>query len=656
MLSPSLQCVLIGSLSVGLISAFPNTSLGVGLQPDNSDVIRVSTLANPFKDSVDNVWEARSGFTSGYFSKAAKNGHTDIIGTADDALYRSQAVGVRSWQRSVPSGSYDVTIKMRESWWDAARKRVFDVLAENRPAATGIDIFGSVGKYHAHDETFRVEVTDGRLDLTFKARQDLPTVSAIEVRRVPDVAAKRTITSIAPSQATGQLASSDRGQYLWYPEEHNLPVPETHSATDSYARFPWAELEPRPGRYEFAAIDDQLAKARARGGTFSFRVMPVCAWCGAPASLPSDLADSPRSWSATLDDGEVLRIPDWNDAAYLRRWGSLMKALGERYDKDPAFGYIDSGGYGNWGEGHNWPYEGMYPRPSGQRSATVESATSIVDSVIRYFPTSYVLHSPYQLRNDSEQRYDPEASWASLRAALTAAPRVGIRNDCLGGGSVQAFALELLNDAQRRAVSEGLPVIDRPLDRWQIAPFVTEWCDSINPSGNDGTFAQGAQQVNDLHVSLLSNGNFKGTLTEYSASEQSAFLQANRLAGYRFSLPKVTVSSAATSGKSVIEAQWVNDGVAPTYQNWIVEYSLRDDKGLPVRSVRSRLALKTLLGGEPPVDDSVSIETAELPGGAYSLHVRAIDEEGYRPALGIAVGNRLSDGSYQLGQVRLGTR
>ena len=71
---------------------------------------------------------------------------------------------------------------MAEIYWDAAGKRVFDVKAENKVVLDNFDIFRAAGgKNVAHDKTFTVEVTDGRLDLDFVSLVNNAKVSAIAV-------------------------------------------------------------------------------------------------------------------------------------------------------------------------------------------------------------------------------------------------------------------------------------------------------------------------------------------------------------------------------------------------------------------------------------------------------------------------------------------
>ena len=61
----------------------------------------------------DSTWEARRGFTGGVVSSSLYAG--DVLGTSDDALYRNSYYGMSAWKQAVPNGTYDVTLKMRDT-------------------------------------------------------------------------------------------------------------------------------------------------------------------------------------------------------------------------------------------------------------------------------------------------------------------------------------------------------------------------------------------------------------------------------------------------------------------------------------------------------------------------------------------------------------
>ncbi|MGI9147660.1 MAG: LamG-like jellyroll fold domain-containing protein [Chloroflexota bacterium] len=452
---------------------------------------------------------------------------------------------------------------------------------------------------------------------TGAATRDVGTsVQALTPRRIPVTAP--------------ELPNPLRGEYEWYGD----PVaPPQWPFQDSYTRLYWKELETAPGAYDFSRIDAQLASAAARGGRFGFRVMSACTGCGeGETALPEYLASSSGAWYASVG-GERFLIPDWNNDLYLTRWEALMAALGTRYANDPRIGIIDIGGAGNWGEWHDYPYAEQYPGPRGQMPLSDRNAQRIVEASLAAFPPNNHL---LVIRT---------ANSAALRYAFSRSPHVGLRLDCLGGGAAM--------EGDREALSK---VWDVAADRWKTAPVVTEWCATIAPSTNlFQTF--GVPQVQEFHVSMLSSGNFvktdAGHLNGYLPAEQDGFMAANKLAGYRFALTKLSLPRVIPSGADfTIEAEWENTNVAPAYLAFNVMYQLRDADDAIVWQGRSGIDLRQLLptGGSPTSwSDRFTLDGTSP--GTYALDIQVLDPGQISPPLNLAMDARQPDGSYPLGSV-----
>lgn len=447
------------------------------------------------------------------------------------------------------------------------------------------------------------------------------------------------------------------GQYLWFPQDHPEAVPAGAKTRDSYSRFAWKDLEPREGQYTFWMIDEQLAAAEQRGGRFAFRVMAVCTTC-APDAMPADVSALPTTWTASIDATSTgsVRLPDWNDPAFLERWRRFVAALGERYDGDPRLAYVDVGGYGNWGEGHNWPFEHVYPGPAGQQPARPESLLAMTRAVSTAFPRTFaVLNPPHVTGADGHA--DDAGAWQVLRGALANNPRLGLRNDCLGGSDVQASATRILRTSQRMAQQENVSTADQPLERWRSAPFITEWCDNIHPEGGGGSFSQGEAQVRSWHVTQVSNGNFQHTVETYPPHEQEAFLAAQRHAGFSLGVTRARVTRSG--GAIRLEVDWRNDGSAPPYDDWRVTYHLSgdgdgDDEGAGVQ-LPSGIDLRDLLGSGSATTDVVEVvEVPERLRDGHELRVRVTDPAGYLPPMQLDTGSPDGDGWYALGELDLG--
>lgn len=447
------------------------------------------------------------------------------------------------------------------------------------------------------------------------------------------------------------LGGSGRGQYLWYPAEHPNPVPPTlgGAVTDTYLRMLWREVEATPMVYNWAGVDAALAAAAARGGRLGIRFMPFHA--GVANCLPDDLAAAASTRTITLD-GVASRLPDWNSATYLARWAELMAAVAARYDNDARLYSIDVGGYGNWGEGHNFPYEGQYPGPGGQTEGTTASLQAIIRAATSNFSNTWIYFNPFMLRTGGA--LDVAGSGALLNYALAQSPRVGLRTDALGGGTIQGATLDIVAAAESAATG---PTNDRPLGRWRTAPATSEWPGGtttwgIRPGGTDGGFAAGARQVRDWHISLVSNGNFHDDdngYVAYSPAERAAFDDACRSAGYRYA---VTGLRAGLSGgtTAVLPSTWVNTGSAPTYDEWAVAVRLVAGDGQTATGTAA-LDLRTVLPGSP-VTDVVTV--SGVTAGRWSVQVRATNMTcPYASPLQFASGYRDGQGWHTLGDVDL---
>jgi hypothetical protein len=135
--------------------------------------------------------DARSFAPDGYFSGGAVSTATTlgIGGTADDYLYQTGRHGTSfSYNFPTGNGSYDVVLHFAETYFGNTApggigSRKFHVDAEGVRKLTDYDVFTRAGgALRVAQETFRVTVADGTLNLAFlKGAADNPVVKAIEV-------------------------------------------------------------------------------------------------------------------------------------------------------------------------------------------------------------------------------------------------------------------------------------------------------------------------------------------------------------------------------------------------------------------------------------------------------------------------------------------
>jgi hypothetical protein len=455
--------------------------------------------------------------------------------------------------------------------------------------------------------------------------------------------ATQTVVPVALPLANGEIANPFRGQYVMWDVAAN---PAGVHAVDRYARYTWGQVNPSQGTYDFGYIETMMATAQANGGRAGFRIMPV--WAGQGNILPADVAANANCWINYNND----TIPDWNSDYYLTRWEGLWAEIGQRYANNPSLGFVDVGGMGCWGEWHNWPYHDQYPRPAGvggQTEVAFASAQRIIKAVVDALPNAFIfLNTISGLDDPSDAVTGRSAEYGAkiMTWAFSYSPRVGIRNDAWGGGIVQQSAIDGLSAAHQYAITHNYPETQQALNRWKVAPLITEWANDFTAGSADGNFIKGDAQVSYYHMSLLGSSNFQGPVSNYGSAEQTAFIHANHSAGYRYKVDSVILPQTVASGNAMtIAVTWSNQNVAPTYEQWNVTYQV---KGAATVTQSSTLDMRLILPGAP-VQDMVDIATGALAPGTYTLFVTIRDTASYYPdPMNLAQEGRQSDGSYQL--------
>ena len=107
---------------------------------------------------------------------------TDFADTDQDPIYQHVRFDFQAYQFAVPDGTYRVTLKFCEPFYNEAGKRVFGVKLEGKRVIKRLDAFAEVGKDRALDKTFDgVKVTDGWLDIEFVYIIEFSCLAGIQI-------------------------------------------------------------------------------------------------------------------------------------------------------------------------------------------------------------------------------------------------------------------------------------------------------------------------------------------------------------------------------------------------------------------------------------------------------------------------------------------
>lgn len=385
----------------------------------------------------------------------------------------------------------------------------------------------------------------------------------------------------------------------------------------AYCRWFWETLEPEQGKVRWEILDEALREARAHHQALAIRLMPY----DPEHPLPEWYRNSGarRANQASDKDGKIWQ-PDFADPSYLKYWGGLVAAAGERYDGHPNVDSVDISSVGYWGEGWS-PYMPVF-----------EVQKKLVDIWLEAFK-----HTPLLMNFDEEKAL-----------AYGTGHGAGWRLDCWGDMRTSSenpfFPPEMLDVYPQQIVRAGIQ------DVWQHRPVSLETCDvpgNWKKEGADLDYI--LAQALRWHVSSV---NIKSSAIP--PEWKTAFDEFQKKMGYRFILPRLEFPRVVLAGTLLpIHMWWLNAGVAPVYRPYDLALSLRSDQG--GAEIKLSVDVRKWLPGDAVFDGAVYIPESLKPG-SYRLRVALLDPKTGRPAIKLAIEGLQPDGWYDLAPIEVRSR
>lgn len=468
-------------------------------------------------------------------------------------------------------------------------------------------------------------------------------VLAPEAQATDPQEAAAAVVTVVPDQTDEILANPGMGWQTFLrtrKQDENLPawIP----STVHYARWGWGTLEPRPGKIDYAFLNQVLEETRRSGQTLAFRVMCSSTTPRRPYH-PKWLSDvGGRIVETRRRDGPVVKIPDLDDPAVLDRHLDFIGRLGKHYDGHPDIDHVDLGSVGWWGE---WHMSGA----SNAKMPALENQRKVVDAYLAAFTKTPLL----MLIGGG-----PMLEYATEHGT-------GWRADCLGdmGGFSKTWC------HMRMAYPVMLPKADA-LDAWQTAPVAWETCWDIRRWVDEGWPLRFIfNYALALHGSYINNKSAPLPEGEDVRAEIRRFLK--RL-GYRLVLKKLRHPAEANAGSDLkLLMQWQNIGSAPCYRPYRLAYRMTGDDGYQKVFVSKTTVNRWLPGSIelfteeffrqpkdlPPgelvaVRDRVALPE-DMPPGRYVLSIAVVGTKTTTPVVRLGIKGRENDGWYPLSHVRI---
>jgi hypothetical protein len=145
-------------------------------------VIRINAGASAsYTNAAGEVWLADEGFADG--DTIDRGSDLQIANTKDQTIYRTERYGMTSFSHELPNGKYTVKLHFAENYEDITgpEQRVFSFTIGGQEFKD-FDVFAKAGGANrAYVETASVDVTSGKLDITFTSNVQNPEINGIEI-------------------------------------------------------------------------------------------------------------------------------------------------------------------------------------------------------------------------------------------------------------------------------------------------------------------------------------------------------------------------------------------------------------------------------------------------------------------------------------------
>ncbi|MDO5294275.1 MAG: DUF4832 domain-containing protein [bacterium] len=387
-----------------------------------------------------------------------------------------------------------------------------------------------------------------------------------------------------------------------------------------YVDITWRELEPKEGKYEFKAINDEnlLDHWREEGKKVVFRFMCDVPGEEAHMDIPDWLYEKTGDgafYSTSYGKGYA---PEYDNSIFMEYHKKAIKALGEQYGQDSFFCFVELGSLGHWGEWHVKCDAGIPLLPRE------EICNQYVKHYVDAFPNAKLL----------------------MRRPFTAVTKygLGVYNDMTGEVDDTNTWLDWIQNGG---------TYTEPKEPHTLLATPKIW--STSPVGGEFTSSQTMETMltSNLTTTLelldKSHMTFIGPKCPISNEELVQFPkevgQVLNKIGYRYGVSKVKLSYDALLKKTKVNITLNNYGVAPMYQDWPVYLYVLSENHQVVSKQLVKVNL-TQLGQNESKDLEVQVKEPLSEESVRRLAIGIEDPETNKPAVALDMDVNAEDKMY----------
>ncbi|HEY3320157.1 MAG TPA: DUF4832 domain-containing protein [Planctomycetota bacterium] len=436
------------------------------------------------------------------------------------------------------------------------------------------------------------------------------------------------VTVVSPKPSNEVLLNPGKGWVLYGKAEWQDPKVMA-VGNCAYHRFAWSELQPGENQFNWKPLDEMLMGWEKAGKPFAFGVMNANSHSKDPYVTPKwvfdagakhrlvDMKNLPNPYAGVPGQKAV---PEFQDPVFLAKLKAFLTALAARYDGDPRIAFIDIRSYGNWGEGHMYPF--------GGRGLNADEFRQHVQMHLDVFKKTRLCISA------EGKEHAPVYDWAVLQGV--AARRDGICGNSDGRETARAFG--------------HAPGVFEFYGSYSWMKEQGWWDGKKDKNGNGYKLDDCVENGKPSYIGLSQGG--KESLKLLEAERALVDQLANRM-GYHFSLKEAVIPKAiATAGEASGKFTWLNQGVAPIYVPCVVAIALLDGKDQPLAVCWPEACKPAGWMPGKPVNEDVVMKFAKVAKGEYRLAVGLVQRAGDdKPYIKLGIEGRTPTGWYPLGPV-----
>jgi hypothetical protein len=442
---------------------------------------------------------------------------------------------------------------------------------------------------------------------------------------------KNKIVVVKPVISDKAIVNPGKG-WIAYGKPENQPEEVLSMVSLGYTRFQWGDIEPEEGVFHWEIIDNAIKSWSDAGKQFAFGVMCASSHSRGFWVTPKWVFDA----GARYDTFELKNtklstdgipgsklVPVFDDPVFLKKLKTFINALAARYDGNPDIAFIDIRSYGNWGEGHMYPF-GKPDISAGKFKEHILIHREAFKKTLLQLPTG------------KHAEFIPVQEWAVSIG-------VGLRRDGICGNS----------DGSEVSICAGkMPAVFEFYGNYEMMKSLGWWDGKKDKEGRGYPLADCVETGKPTYCDLSRGGQSGLNLLK----EDSLLVRklTNRL-GYHLVITEAKYPEKISPGKPAgISITWMNRGVAKMFIPVKVSFALITKDGRISEVCESTMSKPELWNPDVEVTVEDIIQFKSTPSGDYFLAVGILQSnDGMRPS--IKLGNKLktTEGWYELGPIAI---